>query len=101
ELWLGHGNSPNQAIIKEPSMLAEKARSYPAPPGGHSQGYDDTFKQVFRRFYQTVEDRSAPAEYAQFIDGLRGMQLVEKVLDSSAKHAWLDVPAFASESAAH
>jgi len=101
ELWLGQRNSPNQVIIKDPSLLAEKARSYADLPGGHSEGYDDTFKQVFRRFYRTVEDRSAPAEYAQFIDGLRGMQLVEKVLESSAKHAWLDVPAFASESAAH
>ena len=101
ELWLGQRNSPNQVIIKDPSLLAEKARSYADLPGGHSEGYDDTFKQVFRRFYRTVEDRSAPAEYAQFVDGLRGMQLVEKVLESSAKHAWLDVPAFASESAAH
>jgi len=101
ELWLGQRNSPNQVIIKDPSLMAEKARSYADLPGGHSEGYDDTFKQVFRRFYRTVEDRSAPAEYAQFIDGLRGMQLVEKVLESSAKHAWLDVPAFASESAAH
>jgi predicted dehydrogenase len=101
ELWLGQRNSPNQVILKDPSLLAEKARSYADLPGGHSEGYDDTFKQVFRRFYRTVEDRSAPAEYAQFVDGLRGMQLVEKVLESSAKHAWLDVPAFASESAAH
>jgi predicted dehydrogenase len=100
ELWLGQRNSPNQVIIKDPSLMAEKARSYADLPGGHSEGYDDTFKQVFRRFYRTVEDRSAPAEYAQFIDGLRGMQLVEKVLESSAKHAWVDVPAFASESAA-
>jgi hypothetical protein len=55
---------------------------------------------VFRRFYRTVEDRSAPVEYAQFIDGLRGMQLVEKVLESSAKQAWVDVPAMKSESVA-
>ena len=25
-------------------------------PGGHSEGYDDTFKQVFRRFYQSIGD---------------------------------------------
>jgi len=100
ELWLGQRNSPNHVIVKDPSLMNEKARSYADLPGGHSEGYDDTFKQVFRRFYRTVEDRSAPAEYAQFVDGLRGMQLVEKVLESSAKHAWVDVPAFAAESAA-
>lgn len=100
ELWLGQRNSPNQVIVKDPSLMAEKARSYADLPGGHSEGYDDTFKQVFRRFYRTVEDRSAPAEYAQFVDGLRGMQLLEKVLESSSKRAWVDVPAFATETAA-
>jgi predicted dehydrogenase len=100
ELWLGQRNKPNQVLIKDPSLMADKARSYADLPGGHSEGYDDTFKQLFRRFYRTVEDRSAPAEYPQFIDGLRGMQVVEKVLESSAKHAWVDVPAMKSESAA-
>jgi len=100
ELWLGQRNSPNQLIVKDPSLMNEKARLYADLPGGHSEGYDDTFKQVFRRFYRSVEDRSAPVEYAQFIDGLRGMQLVEKVLESSAKQAWVDVPVMRSETAA-
>ena len=46
-------------VVKDPSLLNEKARSYADLPGGHSEGYDDTFKQVFRRFYRTVADRSA------------------------------------------
>jgi predicted dehydrogenase len=100
ELWLGHRNKPNQVIIKDPSLMNEKARSYADLPGGHSEGYDDTFKQIFRRFYRTVADRSAPAEYPQFADGLRGMHICEKVLESSKKHAWVDVPAVKSESAA-
>ena len=37
ELWLGQRNSPNQVIIKDPSLLAEKARSYADLPGGHSR----------------------------------------------------------------
>jgi predicted dehydrogenase len=92
ELWLGQRNSPNQVIVKDPSLMAEKARSYADLPGGHSEGYDDTFKQLFRRFYRTVADRSAPVEYPQFVDGQRGLQIMEKVLESSAKHAWVDVP---------
>jgi predicted dehydrogenase len=93
ELWLGQRNSPNQVIVKDPSLMAEKARSYADLPGGHSEGYDDTFKQLFRRFYRTVADRSAQVEYPQFVDGLRGLQIMEKVLESSAKHGWVDVPA--------
>ena len=61
-------------------------------PGGHSEGYDDTFKQVFRRFYRSIGESAAP-EYPQFADGLRQMVILKSVLDSSKKHAWVDVPA--------
>lgn len=91
ELWIGQRNSPNQLVVKDPSLLAEKARSYADLPGGHSEGYDDTFKQVFRRFYKTVADRSAAVEYPTFEDGLRQLRILETVLDSSAKQAWLPV----------
>ena len=61
-------------------------------PGGHSEGYDDTFKQVFRRFYRSVEDPSAPIEYPQFVDGLRQLQILDAELASTAARAWMDVP---------
>jgi predicted dehydrogenase len=94
ELWMGQRNTPNQVIIKDPSLLKPAARSYADLPGGHSEGYDDTFKQVFRRFYQSIGDLSAEPQYPQFADGLRGLQLVEAELASSQKHGWVDVPAF-------
>jgi len=47
ELWIGNRNSANQVMIKDPALLKEGARSYADLPGGHSEGYDDTFKQVF------------------------------------------------------
>jgi predicted dehydrogenase len=91
DLWIGHRNEPNQSIVKDPSLLEERARRYADLPGGHSEGYDDTFKQLFRRFYRTVADRTAPVEYPQFADGLRQLQILDKELASSAAHAWMDV----------
>jgi predicted dehydrogenase len=91
ELWLGQRNSPNQVIVKDPSLLKDGAKPYADLPGGHSEGYDDTFKQVFRRFYRTVADRTAPVEYGQFADGVRQLRLLETVLQSSQAHAWMDV----------
>jgi len=91
ELWIGNRNTNNQILIKDPSLMKAAARSYADLPGGHSEGYDDTQKQTMKRFYRTVEDRNAPVEYGQFVDGLRGLQIVEKVLESSRKHAWVDV----------
>ena len=91
ELWVGQRNVPNQLVVKDPSLLHEKARSYADLPGGHTEGYDDTFKQVFRRFYQTVADRAAPIEYPTFEDGLRQLQILDAVLESSRARAWVDL----------
>jgi predicted dehydrogenase len=91
ELWIGQRNTPNQIVVKDPSLMSEKARSYADLPGGHSEGYDDTFKQVFRRFYRTVADRSAHVEYPTFEDGLRQLHILETVLESSEARAWVDV----------
>lgn len=91
ELWIGHRNSPNQIVIKDPTLFPEQAQSYADLPGGHSEGYDDTFKQVFRRFYRTVADRNAAVEYPTFEDGLRQLRVLDTVLASSQKRAWADV----------
>jgi predicted dehydrogenase len=92
ELWIGNRNTNNQTIVKDPSLLKPAARSFADYPGGHSEGYDDTFKQVFRRFYQSIEDPGAVAEYPQFSDGLRQLVVLESELESSRKHAWVEVP---------
>jgi predicted dehydrogenase len=89
QLWIGQRNSPNGLVVKDPVLLQEKARSYADLPGGHSEGYDDTFKQVFRRFYRTVADRNAPVEYPTFADGLRQMEILDAVLESSRQQAWV------------
>jgi predicted dehydrogenase len=91
ELWIGQRNAPNQVIVKDPSLLYPKAAAYADLPGGHSEGYDDTHKQVFKHFYAKVADASAPVDYPTFEDGLVGMQLLEKVLESSKKNGWVTV----------
>ncbi len=91
ELWIGQRNTPNQIIIKDPSLLYPKAAAFADLPGGHSEGYDDCHKQVFKRFYAKVADPSAPADYPTFADGLWGMILLEKVRESAQKRAWVDV----------
>ncbi|HWB86986.1 MAG TPA: Gfo/Idh/MocA family oxidoreductase [Bryobacteraceae bacterium] len=92
ELWIGNRNTNNQVIIKDPALLKDGARAYADLPGGHSEGYDDTFKQVFRRFYHSIEDRSAKPEYPQFEDGLRQLTILEAEMKSSREHGWVEVP---------
>jgi hypothetical protein len=89
ELWIGQRNEPNRIIVKDASLMLPAARPYADLPGGHSEGYDDTFKQLFRRFYRRVADPSAPIEYPQFTDGLRQLRVLETVLESSHTHGWV------------
>jgi predicted dehydrogenase len=87
---MGHRNSNNQVIVKDPSLLKDGAKPYADLPGGHSEGYDDTFKQVFRRFYASIE--GGAVEYPEFTDGLRQLKILDAELASNAKHGWVEVP---------
>lgn len=91
-LWIGNRNTNNQILIKDPSLLKSGARPFADLPGGHSEGYDDTFKQVFRRFYGSIAQPGAPVEYPEFADGLRQLQILETELASHRRRAWLEVP---------
>ena len=91
ELWIGHRDSPNQTLLKDPSLMRETARGFADVPGGHAEGYQDTFKQLFRRFYASIADPEAPADYPQMADGLRQMNILEAELESNRRHAWVDV----------
>jgi len=91
ELWQGNRETGNAIYIKDPSLLKPGARGYADLPGGHSEGYDDTFKQVFRRFYGSIAN-GGEAEYPQFVDGLRQMNILESVLESNRRRGWVDVP---------
>lgn len=90
ELWIGHRNSPNQIIIKDGSLMMPQAAPFADLPGGHSEGYDDAHKQLFKRFYAKIADPSVPVNFPTFEDGTWGMYLLEKVLESSKKQRWVN-----------
>jgi predicted dehydrogenase len=96
ELWVGHRNAGNEIVVKDPSLLKPAVRDYADLPGGHSEGYDDTFKQVFRRFYASISNPGGAPEYPQFIDGMRQLTILNAVLQSHRMRSWIDVPALGS-----
>jgi predicted dehydrogenase len=93
ELWIGNRNSNNQILVKDPSLMNDRARSFSELPGGHVEGYNDTFKQVFRRFYQSIQTdgKSGAVEYPQFADGLRQLKILEAEMASHKARAWVEV----------
>jgi predicted dehydrogenase len=100
ELWIGQRNTPSYVLLKDPALLHPAARPYADLPGGHSEGYDDAHKMIFKRFYLSVEDSAAAVEYPTFADGLGMMVILETCLKSSKKGAWMDVPAQAGQASA-
>jgi predicted dehydrogenase len=93
ELWLGHRDAPNQVLLKDPSLMDEKARAFADFPGGHAEGYPDTHKQLFRRFYASIADPALAPDYPVMADGLRQMKILDAELASAKRRAWVDVPA--------
>ena len=93
ELWAGHRETGNQIFIKDPSLLNPAARKFADLPGGHSEGYDDTFKQVFRRFYASIGTPAGVPEYPQFSDGVRQLKILNAAMQSNQVRGWADVPA--------
>ena len=94
ELWMGRRSGPNEVLMRDPSLLSGPARAAIGVPGGHAEGYADTFKQHFRAFYGYVAkgDFSAPPPFASFADGHREVVLCEAVLESHRKGGWVKVP---------
>jgi predicted dehydrogenase len=91
ELWIGHRNSPNQIIIKDGSLMLPRAAAFAELPGGHSEGYDDAHKNLFKRFYARIANPKVEVDYPTFEDGYWGMKVLEKVLESSQKQKWMAV----------
>lgn len=93
ELWIGHRDRANETLIRDPSLLHESARDITHYPGGHNEGFPDTFKQLFRSFYGYIAagDFSAPSPFPTFADGHREILLSEAVLRSHRERRWASI----------
>jgi predicted dehydrogenase len=93
ELWLGRRDVPSGILLKDPSLLAPSARPFAEVPGGHAEGFRDTFKMLYSRVYAAIETGGPPAQpdYPTFADGLYALQLGDKVLESARSRRWVTV----------
>jgi len=93
ELWIGHRSEPNQTIIKDPSLMSESSRWCAAYPGGHAEGYPDTFKQLQNAVYSYIGkgDYYAKAEFPTFLDGHQTLAVDEAIFQSAQQGRWIKV----------
>ncbi len=93
EMWIGHRSGPNQVLMKDPSLLSPEAQAVTSYPGGHNEGFPDTFKQLYAKVYSYLMagDFSKTPDFPTFSDGHYEMQLCEAIERSGREQAWVKV----------
>lgn len=93
DLWIGHRDRPNESLIRDPALVGDAARGFIHYPGGHNEGFPDTFKQCFRAFYGAIEagDISGAGSFPTFADGHREIVLCDAILKSHRERRWVNI----------
>jgi predicted dehydrogenase len=92
-LWLGHRDGASEVLPRDPALMGDAGRAAAALPGGHVEGFADTFAALFRAIYADVvaggpSDRPA---YATFADGHDEMLVNDAIAQSAREGRWTGV----------
>jgi len=92
-LWIGRRDAASSELPKDPALLSPIARGFAAYPGGHAEGYPDTFVQLFRDFYAYLDkgNYEAPQPFPTFVSGNDELVLCEAISKSAQDRAWVTV----------
>lgn len=103
ELWIGYRDRPNELLIKDPALMHPAVRPLAGYPGGHAEGYPDTFLQLYKAVYSYIADGdfSRPRPFPTFEDGHRQMVLCEAIWKSVRQKRWIEVRERLCEKDAH
>ena len=93
QLMIGHRPEPNQLLIKDPSLMSDASRWTASYPGGHTEGFPDTFKQLQTAVYRYIAagDYDAKPDFPTFRDGHNTILVDEAILKSAREGRWVDV----------
>jgi len=93
ELWIGHRDKANEMLLKDPSLLSAEARKITSYPGGHNEGFPDTFKQLFSKVYAYIRqgDFDAVPDFPTFADGHDELVLCEAIEQSAREERWIPI----------
>jgi predicted dehydrogenase len=93
QLWIGHRDRPNEILLRNPALMNGAGAAAARLPGGHVEGFADTFGAVFSAVYDDVlaGRPSADPRYATFADGHEEMLVGDAVLESARSGRWVEV----------
>ncbi|HET9522117.1 MAG TPA: Gfo/Idh/MocA family oxidoreductase [Candidatus Limnocylindrales bacterium] len=93
QLWIGHRERPNEILLKNPALMGPSGRAASVLPGGHVEGFADTFGAHFRAVYADVV-AGAPSSrpgYPSFADGHDEMLVGDAIARSATEGRWIEV----------
>jgi len=93
DLWIGHREGPNQILLRDPSLMNPTGAAAAFMPGGHPEGFADTWAAFFTQVYRDVSrgGRGPDSTWATFDDGHYEMLFCDAVLSSAASGTWATV----------
>lgn len=93
QIWIGHRERPNEILIKNPALMGPAGRAAAALPGGHVEGFGDTFPAHFRAVYADIAagGPSVRPGYPTFADGHDEMLVNDAIAESARLGRWVDV----------
>jgi len=91
ELVIGHRGRPNELLLRDPTILNEEGRRAARQPGGHAEGFDDTFRALYATVYAAVAEGKPGDGYPTFADGHDEMLVCDAVARSSREQQWVEV----------
>jgi predicted dehydrogenase len=93
DLFIGHRGRPNEILCRDPSLYDPEAAALVAYPGGHVEGFPDTFRALFSRVYADVAAGSASAgpAYPTFADGHDAVLVTDAIARSHEEQRWIAV----------
>ena len=93
EIWFGHRDKPNEVLGRDPALMSDLSQPYMSYPGGHHEGFSDTFKQVFKSFYDRILDskHTAGIMYPTFDEGHHEIKICEAILESNRSEKWVSI----------
>jgi predicted dehydrogenase len=92
QLWLGSRRGPNQLLERDPALLSSAAAVISDYPGGHAEGFPDTFKQLFLAVYGWIADPEGTRRsktFPTFADGDQEARLCDAIARSAAAGQWV------------
>jgi predicted dehydrogenase len=96
-LWIGRRGRTSELLMRDPSILSPEAAAIANYPGGHAEGFPDTFKQLKKALHGWIESGlKGPAPVPTFEDGHKEVVLCETIAASARNRGWVNVPAAAT-----